>query len=218
MNNTQTLERISEMQDRIIKLESERDELKAKLESYSDDCAMMDSLREELNKARAENLTVRAICGDRYPDMLLLSEVQQLRAEVERWKESVAHAQREEGKRYSELNAANVELAQLKADCVALRADCTKWVAELENANRDFCNKAGEVNQLKAEVEQLIRHLHLADKGHSATIDDRDNWRELARELTYEVKLWLKAFQQQDPKSTGHTLLARFAAMEKGAK
>lgn len=165
------------------------------------DCMRVDKENEELKAARNRSGMVER---NKY-----LPQISELRAEVERWKESVAHAQREEGKRYSELNAANVELSRLRAggcardqrttqfcaEAVALakerdelRADCAKWVAELENANRDFCNKAGELNQLKAEVERLIRQLHLADKGHSATIDDRDNWREVARELANAVK------------------------------
>ncbi len=43
-----------------------------------------DKLRAELDKSRSENLTVRAVAGDKYPDALLLKEVYELRAELEK--------------------------------------------------------------------------------------------------------------------------------------
>ncbi len=45
---------------------------------------LRDQLRAELDKSRSENLTVRAVAGDKYPDALLLKEVHELRAELEK--------------------------------------------------------------------------------------------------------------------------------------
>jgi uncharacterized coiled-coil DUF342 family protein len=59
----------------------------------------------------------------------LLAERDQLKVEVERWKESVAHAQREEGKQYA-------EVCRLKAELDFMRTWASKTHDEMRHQSQ----------------------------------------------------------------------------------